>query len=321
MNIHLEKYYQYCYNGLDLDKGIEYINSIPEEELTPSLARLKKKIYNRFVCENPRHYIKTNIQFVRNVINVYRVYLREIAYLKINKDIAESNFIVEISKIMAFEGIDISLLEDKEAIRKKIIEVFNHKGFNCEIGYTVPYIGLYIWKRTEKKNYEIELPSGQTDYNVLFMYDFLENSWLSYFTFGKYGVGGWAEEEGMYCNYKRSEKSIDSNAFYDNFLVHEAQHISDYKEFPEIEGFELEYRAKLVELILGSKPLIKYKLFITQIDDNPENPHGYAAYLINKEISKLVNGNLTNKNIKETAATIFEIDNQRLKDKYTVAIC
>ncbi len=321
MNTHLEKYYKYCFNGFDLDKGIEYINSIPEEELTPSLTRLQKKINNRFVCEKPRHYIKTKDKFIRDVIIAYRDYLREIAYLKCGIETSESNLLVKLKMLLDFEGIDYALPEDIEFIEDTIIKEFEKRGYNCLAGITKPFRSLYVWEKTEKQTYNIELPSGRTEYSVFFMYDFLENSWLSYFTFGKYGVGGWAKEEGMYCNFKRYEKKIDSNAFYDNFLVHEAQHISDYKEFPDIKGFELEYRAKLVELILGSKPLKKYQLFFTQCDENPENPHGYAAFLVSREISKLINAKFNNKNIKESAAIIFEKDTQRLKDKYTAAIC
>ncbi|SHJ43145.1 hypothetical protein SAMN02745163_01951 [Clostridium cavendishii DSM 21758] len=74
--------------------------------------------------------------------------------------------------------------------------------------------------------------------------------WLHFATMGKHYPGGWAKPEGLY--YVNNEnKEIDTNSidFQVWFLKHEAQHLSDYKSFPNLKTIDLGYRAKLVEPI------------------------------------------------------------------------
>ena len=70
---------------------------------------------------------------------------------------------------------------------------------------------------------------------------------MDYLTFGKYGTGGWASEDGtIQCI--ESAYDFESEKFTVSLLKHEAQHAKDLKEYPDITPAELEYRAKLVEL-------------------------------------------------------------------------
>lgn len=61
------------------------------------------------------------------------------------------------------------------------------------------------------------------------------------------------------------------------FLGHEAQHFADLSRFQGLAGWELEYRAKLVELAqldqTRERVLMK---FIEDQKDDPASPHSYA---------------------------------------------
>lgn len=63
----------------------------------------------------------------------------------------------------------------------------------------------------------------------------------------------------------------------------------DYEEYPSLCSRDLEYRAKLVELIyhpLNHKALLEK--FITVADNNRNNPHPYANFIICTNLSKMI---------------------------------
>ena len=83
--------------------------------------------------------------------------------------------------------------------------------------------GPYIWKDTIPTSYQIELPEGVEQYTVNILKGFVFRSWMDYLTFGKYGTGGWASEDGtIQCI--ESAYDFESEKFTVSLLKHEAQH-------------------------------------------------------------------------------------------------
>ena len=90
-----------------------------------------------------------------------------------------------------------------------------------------------IWKDTVPMSYQIELPEGVEQYTVNILKGFVFRSWMDYLTFGKYGTGGWASEDGtIQCI--ESAYDFESEKFTVSLLKHEAQHAKDLKEYPDI---------------------------------------------------------------------------------------
>lgn len=90
---------------------------------------------------------------------------------------------------------------------------------------------------------------------------FVSRSWLDFISFGNVGTGGWIGKDGSLCCIK-SLYDINSQNFKTSFLKHEAQHGYDIKKFSGISSIDLEYRAKLVELIYWEDTKIIKKIHL-----------------------------------------------------------
>ena len=128
----------------------------------------------------------------------------------------------------------------------------------------------------------MELPEGTQDYAVKFLDGFLMKSWLDYISFGETGTGGWSNGDGLiHC--VRTAYDLESENFQVSLLKHEAQHAMDHARYKGITSEELEYRAKLVELIY-SRERRMLERFLGQADTTrADNGHGLSAERIVRE--------------------------------------
>jgi hypothetical protein len=116
--------------------------------------------------------------------------------------------------------------------------------------------------------------------------DFLLRGWAYYATCGRRSAGGWTTDTALYAVVP-AYKNLDDEVFSVRFLGHEAQHFADKRMFPGMESWELEYRAKLVEISLGtdSQPAT-LKLFCENRSDSKDAPHGYANARVILEVAQ-----------------------------------
>ncbi len=139
---------------------------------------------------------------------------------------------------------------DLDALEDAIKERLSASGWHTLGGTTGPFLGPYIWQETDKTDYAVELPDRTEDLTVFWMDGFIMRSWLDWLSDGETGTGGWAKEEGIYCvRDAYADKSRYAEYFNVSFLKHEAQHHADLRR-GITKSSELEYRAKLVELML-----------------------------------------------------------------------
>ncbi len=102
---------------------------------------------------------------------------------------------------------------------------------------------------------------------------------MEYLSFGKISTGGWTDDNGV-INCVKSSYDLTSEDFSVSLLKHEAQHARDLKEFGALPSDELEYRAKLVELIYSVRRNL-IPQFIREADSSGgANGHTKAAYRI-----------------------------------------
>ena len=117
------------------------------------------------------------------------------------------------------------------------------------------------------------------NYSVKLLDGFIARSWIDYLSFGEIGSGGWADGDG-YINCVKSAWDFESESFRVSLLKHEAQHAQDLKTDKNMSSEDLEYRAKLVELIY-SKERNLLKSFASEADSaDKSNGHAMAAYRI-----------------------------------------
>ena len=176
-------------------------------------------------------------------------------------------------------------LEKNSQIEVEVEKIVRKEGYEYLGGDTAGYYGPYIWETSSKETYEVELPSGVEAYSIIMMDGFISRSWLDFLSFGKVGTGGWSGKDGTLCCIK-SLYDIESQVFRISFLKHEAQHSFDKRLFSKITSSELEYRAKLVELVYWEDEKIIKMIHLEAQNSDERNSHSSASYRIITDLSR-----------------------------------
>jgi hypothetical protein len=177
---------------------------------------------------------------------------------------------------------------DVTAAETGLASGFGQRGYAFLGGRTPPELGAYIWSRTEEKRFTVALPRDDPqEVTVHLMHAFLIRGWLHWRTLGEQGAGGWYQQDnppwadGLYAVAERYPEPRETNpAFTVSLLGHEAQHVADHHAFPGLGSGELEYRAKLVELIGFTSAEERLAFFLTDAANDPSQPHPWAAHRI-----------------------------------------
>ena len=206
---------------------------------------------------------------------------------------------------------------------------FTERGYHFLGGRTPPYLGAYIWTRTEDRPFTVTLPRGDPEeVTVHFCHDFLIRGWLHWQTFGAQGAGGWYQQDnpawpdGLYCVAERYAEPVEENpSFRVSLLGHEAQHVADHRAFPGLSSAELEYRAKLVELIGFETVDDRLRFFLADAADDPDRPHPFAAHQIVSRLDDRLFGrpaeasdwdSVAYADVRRQAAALLDEDTDRL---------
>lgn len=246
-----------------LRPALDYLAQFPEK--SAELQRYQR----RFEQEQ---YVANDIDAdLTQLLLVFQQYYRDVFYLNLPEPVARQH--------MQTRFADRFLTDEEEFgtfLESRIKKVFEMHGFYYLGGRTSGYFGPYIWKVTTPKLYTVELPEGTQPYRVNLLSDFLSKGWLDYISLGRVGTGGWADEDGiLHCVAENYD--LTSEAFTVSLLKHEAQHAMDLSRNANLAPIQLEYRAKLVELIYSvARNLLP--TFAEEADtSNAANAHGVAA--------------------------------------------
>ena len=232
-------YYGYLVKG-DLPGAIRYVRQFPDQA----------ERYDRFMAVFEREeYRDAGVDSRLNeVLRVYQRYYRNAFYLRIGKENAENKLREEFAALFgADDSAELSAIE-QECVAK----AFESREFCFLGGRTGGYYGPYIWRTTQTKAFEVELPDGIQTYRVKLLDGFISRSWLDHLSFGEIGTGGWTDGDGI-INCVASSYDVESEDFKVSLLKHEAQHARDLAMHKGMSSEELEYRAKLVELIYSQQ--------------------------------------------------------------------
>ncbi len=231
-------YYTFLING-DLPGVIAYLKQFPDKE------NLYKSFINRF---ERGQFDTFEDDLVNNILKAYQSYYRDAFYLRLDKRQAEAALRDQLTEILGIKDpMSLEFLE-----RDKLAKVFADKHLHFMGGRTDGYYGPYVWKSTEITTYEVELPDGIETYTVKLLDGFISKSWLDYISYGELGTGGWTDSDGVICCIRQGY-DFDSEDFRVSLLKHEAQHARDIRQNGAMSSEDLEYRAKLVELIYSTE--------------------------------------------------------------------
>lgn len=210
---------------------------------------------------------------INDILRQYQIYYRDIFYLKISEEKAASNLFDNLKRLLDTSS------DDEEFLTNHLKKIFTDNGYHVVFGKTQGYYGPYVWKETVPTVYNVELPEGIAKYQINILKGFVFRSWMDYLTFGRFGTGGWAEEDGT-INCIEQAYDFESERFLVSFLKHEAQHTIDMKKYKGITPTELEYRAKLVELHYSSDINLFQKFICEANENNINNSHAIASTMI-----------------------------------------
>jgi len=264
-----------CAQG-DIRAVLQFIQQTKAED--PDLQVLEKRYRRRFFGSSRRLHVPSKDPWIREVMLAYYAYYIEVLAEGVGTAVADERLLGRLSLLLAEAASDI---DDAESRLKTI---FHEKGYRFLGGVTYPYRGPYIWKTDRTQQYIVQLPYGEQTVTVHFLHDFLMHSWLHFASFGATAAGGWATQNGLFCVFNRYKKDLDTDAFRISYLKHEGQHLMDLGAYPDMEPTDLEYRAKLVELIYYETTEQLHR-FAMQARNDPNNPHSYAAYRIMKAVN------------------------------------
>ena len=209
--------------------------------------------------------------FARAILAAYRCYWRAALARPAARADEEANLLEALRNLICRQDVvDFDTMEPLVAERLRLA------GCHSLQGLTGPLRELLLWTRQDIREYRVALPGGEPTTRVFVLDGFVSLGWGDYATCGRRGTGGWATVDALYAVVPRYA-SLDGEEFRVSFLGHETQHFADLARFPGTPQWELEYRAKLVELAQASntRTRVLRKLSEDQGDD-PALPHAYA---------------------------------------------
>jgi hypothetical protein len=246
-----------------------------------------KRLKARFEGDNPRERIAVQDPFIKDLIFGYRAYYRQVLSKRSSSKQGENWLRKRLCSVLRSHGIKISTSMVFDQIEKRIKLILSDKGYFSLIGTIHPFRSLSIWKRQRSKRHRVELPEISGTVIVNYIDQVIEHGWMSYATFGRFYPGGWVPDDAkdqIYCVAKAYRNRPE--ALRVNLIAHEAQHVVDLRKYPKLSPVDLEYRAKLTELNLSSRPVPLLDKFRSQATSDQMQPHGYAAWQICQSIQR-----------------------------------
>ncbi len=254
---------------------------------------------SRFISDQDAP-IRTREPFVRGLIQIYHTYYRKALIGTLTPNKAEGWLCSELKAHYSLHvratGRQLSL----EQLESKICGVLKRRGYFSLFGRILPFRSLLIWQTETTHTYVVQLPEGRQKVDVVFMDGFIEQSWMHFATFGRHYNAGWVEgnkAKSIHC--VRRAYRLNSDKFLSGYLAHEAQHFKDLKEYPKLNQADLEYRAKLAELVTTSRPNGRAKKFAAQSDNNRSSPHAFASFCIMRNLARELGLNQASNMLKE----------------------
>ncbi len=260
----------------DLHGAIRYVKQCPEQ------ISLYEQLISRFeLAQDCTYDVDDGLQ---SILHAYQQYYRDAFYLRIGKALAADRLRDRLEDALGLAGTKATLSNLEQG---PLPELFRSRGLHFLGGQTGGWYGPYIWRTTQTVTYDVELPDGTEPYTVKLLDGFLSRSWIDYLSFGAVGTGGWTDRDGtIHC--VSAAWDFGSESFRVSLLKHEAQHARDLRLDPHMSSEELEYRAKLVELIYSRERNLLVP-FAQEADSSDScNGHAMAAHRIIRDFAALL---------------------------------
>jgi hypothetical protein len=260
------------------DEAVAALAAVPEAHFAPRDAMFRACSFARFDRRSPPTLVDEDVDdaFVREVLRLYRDYWWHALKAPARRKTLEAGLQRSLTALL---GDAAREARDFDALEELLDRTLETRGYRAQLGTTQPLRELMLWRRQESRRYDVALPEGRHAVTVELLDDFVSRGWSAYGRCERGSTGGWATAEKLFAVVPAYDKDggLDSEAFRVVFLGHETQHFADQNRWPDMTSWELEYRAKLVELAQAETVSAKrLRGFITAQGDDTESPHTYA---------------------------------------------
>jgi hypothetical protein len=209
-------------------------------------------------------------KFVRRLLTLYRTYWWTSVMRPDARADAERRLAAQVAGLL---GRPTTTIDGMEPLIKNRLK---QAGFYSLQGKTGKLYELMIWSRQDEKVEKVILPEEANETKIFYMNDFASLGWMNHLSCDRTGTGGWTDDVGLHVVVPNYDSLTDED-FQINFLVHESQHYADKRRYKDLADWELEYRAKLVELAYAAKTKDRtLSGFTNNQGDDIDDAHSYA---------------------------------------------
>ncbi|MFK8039600.1 MAG: hypothetical protein AB8B74_15015 [Crocinitomicaceae bacterium] len=254
----------------------------------------KKDIDARFISNQAIFENTSGNKFIHDISNIYRDYWRTELLKDNSKERNDSSLYNNLANYLlknnltefSEDSLYKTIRDDSEL--KRIIE---QEGFKSKFIYRNGFQDIFIWDEETTEDYMVILPKDTVNVTVIFIENYHIYGYDNFASIGSSQVGGWALKESatLYCT--KNGYDLNSEKFSTSFLKHESLHFTDLNAYPNLSSSDLEYRAKVVELMYYSEDNMYDKIFqfISGADSSfRSHSHPYANYCLIKNLSKIL---------------------------------
>jgi hypothetical protein len=211
---------------------------------------------------------------------------------------------------------------DFDALEEHLKRELTGRGYHVLLGQTGLLRELMLWRQQSSLTYRVPLPEGEQEARVEVLDGFVSLGWADYALCNYRGTGGWAKD-GVLFAVRPRYVSLEVEEFRVTFLGHETQHAVDQREFPGLAAWQLEYRAKLVELALARETRAQVlRRFTEDQGDDPASPHSYANRRVLRDMCQSLDlpadadlNRQPMEAVQQAAVSLLRADGKRLRKK------
>jgi hypothetical protein len=258
------------------------LRALPAQGLTERQRAVVDCMLTRFNAPAPSRAASTESSLpptAAAVLAAYRQYWADMLMRRVGKEQAEQAL---RDALRRQTGLESRSLEEQTEAARVLVERQNLRALS---GVTAPLQELMIWRKQNSQTETVSLPEESIEVSVSLLDNFVSFGWLGYATCDRHHTGGWATPEGLMV--VSPSWDLSSEKYRVSLLAHEAQHFADYRRYPKLGAADLEYRAKLVELILAETMQLELlESFLAQARPDRSSPHAYASHWLVTRLRK-----------------------------------
>lgn len=259
----------------DANAAVKVLRAVPAAQFQGTAARDRACVLGRFDRATPPA-LPLHVQdpFTRQVVWAYQDHWWHALKAPQRRDALEVALLQRLRRLV---GLPPAAKADFDSVKAPLLQRLQAAGYHAlPADRTPPLQELMLWRRDDVREERVELPEGVQSVRLDVLDEFVVRGWSAYARCDHGSTGGWANDDGIFA-VKEAYRDLQDEHFRVTLLGHEAQHVADYQRFPGLQPWELEFRAKLVELSMADtiRPLLLHHFEALQ-SDNTDSPHTYA---------------------------------------------